>query len=84
MERRLRTLERAIPPVVTPEARALAERLAAEDGCYTADELIAEVQATLQAVGQPYTTERIVRYVSRRDGIPVEELYAALEQHSHE
>jgi hypothetical protein len=52
MHRRLVRLEATIRPHITPEIRALAERMAAADGdLYTADELLAEVEATMQAIG---------------------------------
>jgi hypothetical protein len=75
--RRLDRLEAAIISAITPEVRALAARMAAEDGdLYTADELLAEVEATMRSIGPPYTTERIARHYAAATGCTVADLMA--------
>lgn len=79
MERRIRALERIIPPAFSPEIRALAERLAVEDGrIYTADELLAETQGIIRAIGEPFTAARAVAWLAKEDGIPEADLWAAI------
>jgi hypothetical protein len=74
---RLERLEAAIIPAISHDVRALAERMAAEDGdLYTADELLAEVEATMRAIGWPYTTERLAQHYAAETGCTVAELMA--------
>ena len=76
-DRRLASLEARMPPVITPEIRALAERMAAEEGDrFTADELLAGVVETWRAIGPPYTTERMARHAAAATGGTVDELMA--------
>jgi hypothetical protein len=57
--------------------RALAERMAAEDGdLYTVDELLAEVEATMRTIGPPNTTERLARHYAAESGCTAAELTA--------
>jgi len=79
MERRIRNLERKMPPVISDELRAEVERLAAEHGLI-AEELIADIRATFRAIGYPYTIDRYMAYVARRDGLTVDEIIASLEE----
>ena len=76
--RRLAALEARLLPGITPEVRALAERLAAAlDGDrYTADEMLVEVVAVYRAIGEPFTVARYAAYVARRDGVAMESVLA--------
>jgi hypothetical protein len=75
--RRLDRLEASLGPAVSPDVCALVERIAAEDGdLYTADELLAEVEATMRAIGPPSTTERLARPFVAPCGCSVAELMA--------
>lgn len=56
--KRLQALEQNYPPVISPEIRACAERLAAEAGVST-DELIDEAELLIYAAGPPYSVERV-------------------------
>jgi hypothetical protein len=77
LARRIERLEASIGLAVSPEVRALAERMAAEDGdLYTADELLTEVRETMQAIGPPYTLERYAAHVAAELGCTVAELMA--------
>ncbi len=55
--KRLHALEQRDPPVLSLEIRAYAERLVAEAGV-SADELIAEAERLMRAVGPPYSMQQ--------------------------
>lgn len=65
--KRLRALEQNYPPVISPEIRACAERLAAEAGVGT-DELIAEAVLLMYAAGPPYSVERFAAMIAGETG----------------
>lgn len=76
MERRVRALEAVFDPH-TRDIQALAERMAEDDGgWYTAAELISEARAMMDAIGPPYTAERMNAHIAETFGISVAELEA--------
>lgn len=75
--RRLDRVDMTIGTVWTSKARALAERIARDEGI-PAHEFMASIDELIRAVGPPYTVERIAAYVEKTDGIPADELLAAV------
>lgn len=65
--KRLQALEQHYPPAISPEIRACAERLAAEEGIQ-ADELIAEAERLMVAAGPPYNVERVATMIAGERG----------------
>lgn len=77
--KRLDALEAEFPPSLewTPEALEALAPMAADVGI-TIEELQERTEATMRQAGPPYTLDHVMRYVSRVDGIPLEELQAAV------
>ncbi len=73
--KRLQALEQNYPPVISPEIRACAERLAVEAGVST-KELIDEAELLMYAAGPPYSVERVAAMIAGKTGQPIAEVLA--------
>ncbi|MGI8403219.1 MAG: hypothetical protein ACR2OE_00360 [Thermomicrobiales bacterium] len=66
-EKGIQALEHSYSATISPEIRACAERLAAEEGIQ-ADELIAEAEWLMVTAGPPYNVERVAAMTAGERG----------------